>query len=71
MWPAIISFLLGIVKWVWGGRQQTEGEAQGKAEQAAVDTGAAASAEGRIAKAEADAPTTEEEALKRLRDGSA
>ena len=37
MWSAITIFVLGIVKWFFGQRQQTEGEAQGKAEQKADD----------------------------------
>jgi len=34
VWTALASFLLSIVKWAFGGRQQAEGEALGKAEQA-------------------------------------
>ena len=38
MWlSALVNFLLGVVRWFWGGRQQAEGEAQGKAEQSAAD----------------------------------
>lgn len=38
MWPAILSFALSIVKWLFGGKQQAEGEAQGQAEQGQADT---------------------------------
>lgn len=37
MWTAIAGFALSIVKWLFGGKQQAEGEAQGKAEQAVAD----------------------------------
>lgn len=34
MWSAIVTLALNIVKWIFGGRQQAEGEALGKSEQA-------------------------------------
>lgn len=37
MWGAIASLVLGIVKWLFGGKQQAEGEAQGQSEQAVAD----------------------------------
>jgi hypothetical protein len=50
MWAAVIKgafgLILAAVKWLWGGKQQAEGEAQGKAEQEASD------AEGELNEAE-------------------
>lgn len=37
MWAALASFALSIVKWLFGGRQQAEGEAQGQTEQQVAD----------------------------------
>ena len=37
MWGAIASLVMGMFRWLFGGRQQAEGEAQGKAEQSVAD----------------------------------
>ena len=37
MWAAAVSFLLGVVKWLFGQRQQTEGVAQGNAQRGEED----------------------------------
>lgn len=54
MWAALVSLILAAFKWLFGGKQQTEGEAQGKAEQASQESSVAATKQSDIAQAEAD-----------------
>lgn len=37
MWSFLANILLGAIKWIWGAKQQAQGEAQGQAEQAMAD----------------------------------
>lgn len=71
MWGAIASLILGIFKWLFGGRQQAAGISEGVATQRASDATAAAMSEGAVAKSEAqDADLTRADIDRRLRDGT-
>lgn len=68
---AIIGAAVSLFKWIFGGKQQAAGVAQGRAEANAETAGQSAATEAAIAKAEADEPTTKDEALTRLESGTA
>lgn len=75
MWSAIISavgsMVLGAFKWLYGGKQQAAGEAQGVAEAERDSATSAATVASAVAKAEANAPQTNADVLKLLEEGKA
>jgi len=68
---ALISAAVSVAQWLFGGKQQAAGVAQGTAEAQRDIANANAATEANIAKAEANAPKTDDEALKRLEAGNA
>lgn len=58
-WGAIASFVLSIIKWIFGGKQQQAGVDQGKAEASAETSAASAKTEAAIAEAEASTDRTQ------------
>jgi len=71
MWSALAGLVLGIIRWLFGGRQQTEGVVQGRAEQMAADATSAAHQQEAVAASEAkDVGATADDVETRMKDGS-